>query len=83
MELMMHPIRNGRRATRILAASFVCAAAIATLGSSVAVAVDTMTSKDAPDLTSVRAKIKIKDYKAAVVELKWRLRNISTPMSTA
>jgi Flp pilus assembly protein TadD len=63
----MHPIRNG---IRVLAAVFICAAAIATLGSPVAVAVDTMTSKDAPDLTSVRAKIKARDYKAALVELK-------------
>ena len=66
----MHPIRNGPRAIRVLAAVFICAAAIATLGSPVAVAVDTMTSKDAPNLTSVRAKIKAKDYKAALVELK-------------
>jgi tetratricopeptide (TPR) repeat protein len=34
-----------------------------------ALAVDTNFSKDAPDLTSVRAKIKAKDYKAAVAEL--------------
>ena len=66
----MHPTRNGPRAIRVLAAVFICAAAIATLGSPVAVAVDTMTSKDAPDLTSVRAKIKAKDYKAALVELR-------------
>jgi Flp pilus assembly protein TadD len=65
----MHPIR-GPRAVRVLAASFICAAAITTLGSPVAFAIDTITSKDAPDLTSVRAKIKAKDYKAAVVELK-------------
>ena len=43
---------------------------IATLGSSVALAVDTITSKDAPDLTSVRAMIKAKDYQAALVELR-------------
>ena len=66
----MHPNRNGPRTIRVLAASLICAAAIATLGSSVAVAVDTMMSKDAPDLTSVRAKIKAKDYKAALVELR-------------
>src|ERR1700754_111379 len=34
-----------------------------------ALAVDTNFSKDAPDLTSVRAKIKAKDFKAAVAEL--------------
>jgi Flp pilus assembly protein TadD len=33
-------------------------------------AVDTITSKDAPDLASARAKIKAKDYQAAVAELK-------------
>lgn len=34
-----------------------------------AFAVDTVISKDAPDLTSVRAKIKAKDFKAAIAEL--------------
>jgi tetratricopeptide (TPR) repeat protein len=34
-----------------------------------ALAIDTVTSRDAPDLTSVRAKIKAKDFKAAIVEL--------------
>ena len=34
-----------------------------------AFAVDNVTSRDAPDLTSVRAKIKAKDYKAALAEL--------------
>jgi hypothetical protein len=55
------PNKNGSRAIRVLAV-FICAAAITT-GITVAVTVDTMTSKDAP--TSVRAKIKAKDYKAA------------------
>ena len=32
-----------------------------------ALAVDVVTSRDAPDLTSVRAKIKAKDYQAAVL----------------
>jgi tetratricopeptide (TPR) repeat protein len=32
-------------------------------------AVDVVTSRDAPDLTSVRAKIKAKDFKAAIAEL--------------
>ena len=44
-------------------------ALIAGLGLSPARAVDNMTSTDAPDLTSVRAKIKAKDYKAALAEL--------------
>jgi tetratricopeptide (TPR) repeat protein len=33
-------------------------------------AVDNMSSTDAPDLTSVRAKIKAKDYNAALTELR-------------
>jgi tetratricopeptide (TPR) repeat protein len=32
-------------------------------------AIDNLTSKDAPDLTSVRAKIKAKDYQGAIAEL--------------
>jgi tetratricopeptide (TPR) repeat protein len=39
------------------------------LGATGALAVDTITSRDAPDLTSVRAKIKAKDFKAALAEL--------------
>jgi Flp pilus assembly protein TadD len=35
-----------------------------------AFAVDNMSSADAPDLTSVRAKIKAKDYAAALTELR-------------
>src|SRR5262245_51015363 len=34
-----------------------------------AFAVDTVVSKDAPDLTAVRAKIKAKDFKSALVDL--------------
>jgi tetratricopeptide (TPR) repeat protein len=41
----------------------------ASLGATGALAVDNITSKDAPDLTSVRAKIKAKDFKAALAEL--------------
>jgi tetratricopeptide (TPR) repeat protein len=41
----------------------------AALGATSALAVDNITSKDAPDLTSVRAKIKAKDFKAALAEL--------------
>jgi len=44
------------------------------VGATPALAVDNVTSKDAPDLTSVRAKIKAKDFKAALAEL--------TPMLT-
>jgi len=43
--------------------------AAATFSSS-AFAVDNMNSNDAVDLTSVRAKIKVKDYKAALNELR-------------
>jgi tetratricopeptide (TPR) repeat protein len=39
------------------------------LGATGALAVDNITSKDAPDLASVRAKIKAKDFKAALAEL--------------
>jgi tetratricopeptide (TPR) repeat protein len=38
-------------------------------GVSPALTVDNITSRDAPDLTSVRAKIKAKDFKAALTEL--------------
>jgi tetratricopeptide (TPR) repeat protein len=41
----------------------------AALGATGALAVDNITSRDAPDLTSVRAKIKAKDFKAALAEL--------------
>jgi len=44
----------------LVAASFVAPAALA---------VDVVTSREAPDLTSVRAKIKAKDFKAAIAEL--------------
>ena len=44
----------------LVAASFAAPAALA---------VDVVTSRDAPDLTSVRAKIKAKDFKTAIAEL--------------
>ena len=49
-------------------------ATLAVIAAPAALAVDTITSRDAPDLTSVRAKIKAKDFKAALEEL--------TPMLT-
>ena len=51
--------------------SLALAAALVAAGVSLspAVAVDTEFSKDAPDLTSVRAKIKAKDFKGALAEL--------------
>jgi tetratricopeptide (TPR) repeat protein len=41
----------------------------AAFGAGSALAIDTVVSRDAPDLTSVRAKIKAKDFKAAIAEL--------------
>jgi tetratricopeptide (TPR) repeat protein len=46
--------------------AFLLGAALAAPG---ALAVDNVTSRDAPDLASVRAKIKAKDFKAAIAEL--------------
>jgi tetratricopeptide (TPR) repeat protein len=54
----------------LLLSSVIAGAAFATN----APAVDTITSRDAPDLTAVRAKIKARDFKGALAEL--------TPMLT-
>ena len=43
--------------------------AAASLVATRALAIDTVPSRDAPDLASVRAKIKAKDFKAALAEL--------------
>jgi tetratricopeptide (TPR) repeat protein len=53
---------------RITRAALVFCAALA-FASPAALAVDTPVSKDAPDLTAVRAKIKAKDFKSALVDL--------------
>lgn len=53
---------------RRLAAAFGCVAVLAL--SAPAFAVDNMTSSDEVDLASVRAKIKAKDYKSALAELR-------------
>jgi len=66
----MRLARNRNSTATVLAASLVSAMAVTTLGSSLALAVDTVTSKDAPDLTFARAKIKAKDYQAALIELR-------------
>lgn len=66
----MRSTQHRTRLAVILAACLAGLPAVATLGSSAARAVDTVTSKDAPDFASVRAKIKAKDYRAAVAELK-------------
>ena len=50
-------------------ASLCGAIALACLLATSAFAVDNVTSKDAPDLASVRAKLKAKDYKGALAEL--------------
>jgi len=50
--------------------SLVAGLCLATLVPAPAVAVDEMESADAPDLTSVRSKIKAKDYAAALAELR-------------
>jgi len=66
----MGPIQNRTGVALTLVACLAGIATAATLGSPPALAVDTVTSKDAPDLTSVRAKIKAKHYQAALAELK-------------
>lgn len=43
--------------------------AVSAFGATTALAVDNITSRDAPDLASVRAKIKAKDFKGALAEL--------------
>jgi tetratricopeptide (TPR) repeat protein len=53
-------------ALAVLAATLLFGAGLGCKG---ALAVDTITSRDAPDLTSVRAKIKAKDFKGALDEL--------------
>ena len=57
----MLPTRNRACCTLLLA---LC------LAGSPALAVDSMNSSDAPDLTSVRTKIKAADYRGALAELK-------------
>jgi tetratricopeptide (TPR) repeat protein len=51
----------------VVLSALVVAAGVPLVGR--ALAVDTVQSTDAPDLTSVRAKIKAKDFKGAVAEL--------------
>lgn len=50
-----------------LMAGVILAAALLVAGS--AFAADSVVSKDAPDLTAVRAKIKARDFKAAIADL--------------
>ena len=65
----MRLTRNATRAALLVAACLAGLPAAVVLGPSAALAVDTMTSTDAPDLASVRAKIKAKDFSAALAEL--------------
>ena len=53
----------------LLALRLAVAPVAAVVGSMPASAVDNMNSTDAPDLTSVRAKIKAADYRGALAEL--------------
>jgi tetratricopeptide (TPR) repeat protein len=53
--------------------------ALSTLSVDTAVAVDTVISQDAPDLTSARAKIKAKDFKGALAELTPLLDKVQHP----
>jgi tetratricopeptide (TPR) repeat protein len=53
-------------ALSLLLSTMLAAAALDATG---ALAVDNITSRDAPDLASVRAKIKAKDFKGALAEL--------------
>jgi tetratricopeptide (TPR) repeat protein len=57
------------RSTRKFTRTALLLALGVTFASSSAFAVDNMNSKDAPDLTSVRTKIKAADYKGALAEL--------------
>ena len=60
-----------RRTRNALAITlFVAGPIAAAVVPSSALAVDTMTSTDAPDLASARSKIKAKDYQAAIAELR-------------
>jgi Flp pilus assembly protein TadD len=54
---------------RISGLAFLAAASTLTGLSAPAMAVDTVFSKDAPDLAVVRAKIKAKEWKAAIADL--------------
>ena len=59
---------NGSLGARLLlGAALVLGSALSAVP---AFAVDNMTSSDAPDLTSARAKIKAKDFSAAIIELR-------------
>jgi tetratricopeptide (TPR) repeat protein len=66
----MRSTRSRTRYALLLAFSLAAAPVTAIVGSAPALGVDNMNSPDAPDLTSVRAKIKAADYRGALAELK-------------
>ena len=51
---------------RNLRSTLIAFALLTSMAATPALAVDNMMSKDAPDLASVRTKIKAKDWKAAI-----------------
>jgi len=61
------------KSSAILVSVLLAAVALGVTG---ARAVDTITTKDAPDLTSVRAKIKAKDFNGALAELQPMLATV-------
>jgi Flp pilus assembly protein TadD len=66
-ELGMRSLLKSRTAVLVLAVTWSAGAAVAPTR---AWAVDTLTSKDAPDLKAVRTKIDAKDYTGALADLK-------------
>src|SRR5262249_51641431 len=63
-------VRTKNRENFMHAAKLAIALSLAVLlAAPAALAVDTQVSRDAPDLTAVRAKIKAKDFKSALVDL--------------
>jgi tetratricopeptide (TPR) repeat protein len=66
----MRTNQSRSRYALLLAFSLVAAPVTAIVGSAPALGVDNMNSSDAPDLSSVRAKIKAADYRGALAELK-------------
>jgi tetratricopeptide (TPR) repeat protein len=66
----MNQLQNRNRLMLALVGSLMSVVPSAILGSPVALAVDTISSNDAPDLAAVRAKIKVKDYQGALSELR-------------
>ena len=66
----MRSTQSRSRYALLLALGLFAAPVAAIVGSIPALAVDNMNSSDAPDLSSVRTKIKAADYRGALAELK-------------